>query len=165
MIQEKVFKPSSGWLYLFSSLGLLISGVVLFAYWVMTHHGPPPVWLFGCLIFSILFGVLGLCGLIAVQPNAARVLLLFGEYRGTAKDSGFFWVNPFFSKKKISLRVRNFETGSTIMAEKKNEVGQVTQPAGHTSGKTLEGERQGRQPDRDIGRCRLESCGYCRSDV
>jgi regulator of protease activity HflC (stomatin/prohibitin superfamily) len=45
-------------------------------------------------------------GFQAVQPNDARALLLFGEYRGSIVKSGFFWVNPFYSKKRISLRVR-----------------------------------------------------------
>jgi regulator of protease activity HflC (stomatin/prohibitin superfamily) len=51
-----------------------------------------------------------LSGFTVVQPNEARVLTLFGTYAGTLKRHGFFWVNPFMTKKKISLRVRNFET-------------------------------------------------------
>ena len=47
----------------------------------------------------------------------ARVLLLFGEYIGTVNESGFYWVNPFYSKRKVSLRVRNFETGSSTSPE------------------------------------------------
>jgi len=50
-------------------------------------------------------------GLFIVNPNEARVLQLFGKYIGTVKDSGLRWANPFFGKQKISLRVRNFETG------------------------------------------------------
>lgn len=50
-------------------------------------------------------------GLFIVNPNEARVLQLFGKYSGTVKDSGLRWANPFFIKRKISLRVRNFETG------------------------------------------------------
>ena len=42
--------------------------------------------------------------MMAISPNDSRVLLLFGEYRGTVTRSGFFWVNPFYSKKKVSLR-------------------------------------------------------------
>lgn len=48
-------------------------------------------------------------GFFIVEPNKAMVLLLFGDYKGTVKANGFFWVNPFMTKKKISLRVRNFE--------------------------------------------------------
>jgi len=49
-------------------------------------------------------------GLFAVQPNEGRVLTLFGNYVGTAKVPGLWWVNPFIVKKKVSLRIRNFET-------------------------------------------------------
>lgn len=49
-------------------------------------------------------------GLFAVQPNQARVLTLFGKYKGSVKVEGLWWVNPFMAKKAVSLRVRNFET-------------------------------------------------------
>jgi len=53
---------------------------------------------------------IALCGLFMVEPNQGRVLNLFGAYRGTERRPGLRWANPFFSKKAISLRVRNFET-------------------------------------------------------
>ncbi len=49
-------------------------------------------------------------GLFMVQPNEGKVLQLFGEYKGTAKEQGLRWANPFYTKKKVSLRVRNFES-------------------------------------------------------
>jgi len=49
-------------------------------------------------------------GLFMVNPNEGKVLQLFGEYKGTAKLQGLRWANPFFTKKKVSLRVRNFES-------------------------------------------------------
>jgi regulator of protease activity HflC (stomatin/prohibitin superfamily) len=49
-------------------------------------------------------------GLFMVNPNEAKVLQLFGEYKGTAKVQGLRWANPFLAKKKVSLRVRNFES-------------------------------------------------------
>jgi regulator of protease activity HflC (stomatin/prohibitin superfamily) len=52
-----------------------------------------------------------LAGLFMVQPNQGAVLLLFGKYSGTVRKAGLQWANPFFSKKHVSLRVRNFETG------------------------------------------------------
>ena len=45
-----------------------------------------------------------------VQPNGSRVLVLFGDYVGTVKKNGFYWVNPFYTKQKISLRARNFDS-------------------------------------------------------
>jgi regulator of protease activity HflC (stomatin/prohibitin superfamily) len=50
------------------------------------------------------------CGFFIVQPNYAQVLQLFGRYMGTAKDAGLWWANPFYTKRRASLRVRNFET-------------------------------------------------------
>jgi regulator of protease activity HflC (stomatin/prohibitin superfamily) len=54
--------------------------------------------------------IIGLSGLFTVQPNDAKVLTLFGEYVGTIREAGLFWANPFYTKQRISLRVRNFET-------------------------------------------------------
>lgn len=51
-----------------------------------------------------------MAGFIVVNPNEARVLLLFGRYVGTVKKDGWFWVNPFYTKQRISLRIENFET-------------------------------------------------------
>jgi regulator of protease activity HflC (stomatin/prohibitin superfamily) len=65
-------------------------------------------------LLSLLLGalaLLSLCGLYTVQPNQAAVLSLFGKYVGTVKDNGLRWNNPFYSKKKVSQRVRNFESG------------------------------------------------------
>ena len=55
--------------------------------------------------------IVGLAGLFTVQPNDAKVLTLFGRYVGSVRESGLWWANPFYAKKRISLRVRNFETG------------------------------------------------------
>ena len=51
-----------------------------------------------------------MAGLFMVNPNEAKVLQLFGEYKGTAKEQGLRWANPFYTKKKVSLRIRNFES-------------------------------------------------------
>ena len=63
------------------------------------------------------------------------MLLLFGEYRGTIIETGFYWVNPFYSKKKVSLRVRNFETGSITTPEMKDHAGTIVQHKARSSGK------------------------------
>jgi len=65
------------------------------------------------IIITILFVILGIfvfTGLMVVDPNESRVLILFGNYNGTIKNNGFYWVNPFYVKKKISLRARNFDS-------------------------------------------------------
>lgn len=73
---------------------------------------------------QIVFGALvvlvaGFClfGLYMVEPNQAAVVSLFGKYVGTVKDNGLRWNNPFFSKKKVSMRVRNFESGKLKVNE------------------------------------------------
>lgn len=58
-------------------------------------------------IFSMISGMIGFCGFFTLQPNEACVLILFGAYKGTVRESGFHWTNPFMSKRKISLRARN----------------------------------------------------------
>ena len=95
---EKSIKPQSGYFMVF--LAVVILGFIVFAF-------------LGKVIFLLVPGVLALTyilpGFFIVEPNKAMVLLLFGSYKGTVKNDGFFWVNPFMTKKKISLRVRNFE--------------------------------------------------------
>ncbi len=69
---------------------------------------------------SVLVGVVAfflLFGLYMVEPNQAAVVSLFGKYVGTVKENGLRWNNPFFSKKKVSMRVRNFESGKLKVNE------------------------------------------------
>ena len=131
MSKEKRFNARSGWLPLFVFLAFIPAAVVLFSYSV-THNLPVGAIVAVPILFT---GIIGLVGLLPVAPNQARVLLLFGVYRGSVTTSGFYWVNPFFSKKKISLRVRNFETGSTSVPEEKNEMGKVLKQESRTSGR------------------------------
>ncbi len=60
-----------------------------------------------------------LAGLFTVNPNQAKVLQLFGAYRGTAREPGLRWANPFYTKRAISLRVRNFETAKLKVNDKR----------------------------------------------
>jgi len=61
-------------------------------------------------VVALVLGFLLLLGLFMVEPNQARVLTLFGAYRGSERRTGLRWANPFYSKRAISLRIRNFET-------------------------------------------------------
>jgi hypothetical protein len=61
-------------------------------------------------VIVIAFDALAFAGLFTVAPNEGRVLQLFGAYRGTAREEGLRWANPFYTKRRISLRVRNFES-------------------------------------------------------
>jgi regulator of protease activity HflC (stomatin/prohibitin superfamily) len=106
MIRENVRRPVSG----FPMLLLFLALLGLMGWWFVQQVQAQSV--------SGLVGALGLLvlamlippGLIIVQPNEAKVLVLFGRYHGSVKEPGFWWVNPFATKKRISLRVRNFET-------------------------------------------------------
>jgi regulator of protease activity HflC (stomatin/prohibitin superfamily) len=93
-------------------LVMLATAVWLFArFAAYVRAGGESPWLF---IGVIALGVLALFtvrGLFMVNPNEARVLQLFGDYAGTAKIPGLRWANPFLTRKRISLRVRNFESG------------------------------------------------------
>jgi regulator of protease activity HflC (stomatin/prohibitin superfamily) len=68
-------------------------------------------------LLLIVLGGFGLFGLYMVEPNQTAVLSLFGKYVGTVKDNGLRWNNPFYSKKKVSQRVRNFESGKLKVNE------------------------------------------------
>ncbi|MDR0384889.1 MAG: SPFH domain-containing protein, partial [Prevotellaceae bacterium] len=58
-------------------------------------------------------------GFMMVEPNEARVLMFFGKYKGTVKENGYFWVNPFYVKRKLTLRARNLD-GETIKVNDKS---------------------------------------------
>ena len=57
----------------------------------------------------LILSIISICGFILVEPGQARVLLFFGKYRGTFTQPGYYWLNPFISQKKLSLRVRNLD--------------------------------------------------------
>lgn len=64
------------------------------------------------IVISVLVGlfwIISMVGYMELEPNQARVLLFFGKYKGTFTKTGFYWVNPFFTKKKLSMRARNLD--------------------------------------------------------
>jgi regulator of protease activity HflC (stomatin/prohibitin superfamily) len=98
-MKEKEMKPMNGGIVLAVAL-LVVSAGVFF----MTINQ---------VLIGVILAVLGLVlmvGLMVVNPNESVVMVLFGSYTGTVKSNGFFWVNPFYTKKKISLRARNNES-------------------------------------------------------
>jgi regulator of protease activity HflC (stomatin/prohibitin superfamily) len=99
MKEERIIVPANGYLMLFAFLILFIGGIAS----MIAFKNP---W-FGLAILTAIFLA---PGFIMVQPNNSRVLLLFGKYVGTVKKNGFYWVNPFYTKKKISLRASNFDS-------------------------------------------------------
>jgi regulator of protease activity HflC (stomatin/prohibitin superfamily) len=96
----------NGYAFFILGLALLGAGIYIFVLGASRDNG---LNIFaGFILFAL--GLLTLIGLFVVQPNEARVLTLFGNYAGTVRNDGLWWVNPFTSKKKISLRVRNFQS-------------------------------------------------------
>lgn len=67
-----------------------------------------PWWLLACLPLCLIFFI-GCVGYFTQEPNVARVMIFFGRYKGTCRQVGFYWVNPFMSRKKLSLRIRNMD--------------------------------------------------------
>jgi len=105
-IAEKQANKTNGFLMLFVLLILIALEVYLFVGIVVTQN-TKILWVFIPLIFII---IVMLSGFIVVQPNESRVLIFFGKYIGTVRNSGFWWVNPFTIKRKVSLRIRNFNS-------------------------------------------------------
>lgn len=96
---ETTTNPSNGYFMLFLIFILFVGSIAgLFALKS------------GWFVLLILLTIFLALGLIMVNPNESRVLLLFGKYKGTVKKNGLFWVNPLYIKKKISLRARNFDS-------------------------------------------------------
>lgn len=96
---EKSFKPMSGYIYLFLVLVVLALSVFSFTRGMLIPG------IIGIVLFIFLIP-----GFLIIAPNESAVLVLFGAYKGTAKANGFWWVNPFLTKEKISLRARNIDS-------------------------------------------------------
>lgn len=124
----------------FKYAGKTLNGIVMLVLLLLGIFGGIGIFIWGCVSVEadaflggmlIALGVLlfvgsciGCAGLMLIEPGEARVLLFFGKYRGTFTESGFYWVNPFMTTKKLSLRVRNLDaepikvndkTGNPIM--------------------------------------------------
>lgn len=99
MTEEKIITPANGYLMLFLFLILFIGSIIY-----IPLYGT--AWPIATIVLSLILAF----GFVMVQPNGSRVLVLFGKYIGTIKQNGFYWVNPFYSKNKISLRARNFDS-------------------------------------------------------
>ncbi len=122
MIQEVPRKAPSGILLLIVFLLILagaVFGIVRAGIALDARFSVALLWLLIGLIVVALFDVFLMVGLFTVAPNQGRVLQLFGKYVGTVRDPGLRWANPFYTKKRVSLRVRNFETGKLKVNDKR----------------------------------------------
>jgi len=105
-IAEKPANKLNGFLMLFLSIALMALSIYLLVVGINIDNAQI-LWV---VIPLMIVSFLMLSGLIVVQPNDSRVLILFGKYIGTVRQSGFYWVNPFTVKKHVSLRIRNFNS-------------------------------------------------------
>src|SRR3954467_4199213 len=107
MKTEKSYDPVSGYMMLVIVLTLFFGGI----FGLVVSRSPVFVW-------PTLISIILMPGFFFVNPNSSVVLVLFGSYKGTVKSNGFFWINPFFSKKSVSLRARNFDSDKIKVNDK-----------------------------------------------
>lgn len=116
--QNKEFKYAGRIFNGFAMLAMVLIGIPALAICVAIgitalcgiEEGDPTigVWVITAIVAVLVMGVLSI-GFFTQQPNQSRVMIFFGNYRGTFRGTGFYWVNPFMSRKKVSLRIRNMD--------------------------------------------------------
>ncbi len=99
MKSEKIITPVNGYL----SFVLLLGAIAVIAFGTYTNH----VLL---TIIALPVAIIIAKGLIVISPNSSKILLLFGNYKGSIKQNGLFWINPLYVRSTLSLRARNFES-------------------------------------------------------
>ena len=110
---ERPASTANGILMLLVGLGLLVGGPVLVA------QNPENLAFLLPGVLGAVAGLLLICGLYSLQPNEGMAILLFGDYRGTDRKTGLRWVLPWYSRKKISLRVRNLTSDKLKVNDKR----------------------------------------------
>jgi len=99
MKTEKIITPVNGYLSLF----ILLVSILIMAFGIISQN----------VVFTVItlpIAIIIAKGLIVISPNSSKVLLLFGNYKGSVKQNGLFWINPFYVRSTLSLRARNFES-------------------------------------------------------
>jgi len=112
--KEFAFKGSvlNGFLMLFVNIAVLILSIVGIVYSIImldASDGAQGGWLLGGSLLLMIADIIMWCGMLQLEPNEARVTTWFGKYSGTFAQTGFYWINPFYSTKKVSLRARNLD--------------------------------------------------------
>lgn len=105
MTQERTLTVSNGWPMLTGVLAALGGCVVLFFSGIASESGG----LIALAVIGVIATIITAGGFFTLQPNEAAVISFFGPYLGTVRESGFYWYNSFATKRKISVRARNFE--------------------------------------------------------
>ena len=102
----------NGFLMLFLTLALCvaaITGIVLGIIQLNATDGSQGGWLLGGSAVLLIADIICMCSFMQIEPNEARVINWFGKYAGTFSEIGFYWINPFYGVKKVSLRARNLD--------------------------------------------------------
>ena len=112
--KEYTFKGMviNGFLMLFINLAVLILSIVGIVFSIIQldeSNGACGGWLLGGSILLLIVNIMMWCGLMMLEPNEAKVTTWFGKYSGTFARTGFYWINPFYGTKKVSLRARNLD--------------------------------------------------------
>lgn len=102
-MEEKGIKTLKGGDMMFFDLVILAAAIAMY---IIGGIYVNTVTIIGGVVFTIIFILISM-GFFILQPNQASALILFGSYKGTIKNAGWYWANPFFTKKKISLKTRN----------------------------------------------------------
>jgi hypothetical protein len=111
MLKERVITGLSGWTMVAVLVAVPVAGIAGVVGLAARNNGEPPAPAVIGLFLLLLVDLIGWRGLTIVHPNTARVIQLFGRYQGTIKTAGLRWVNPFTTRRFVSLRIRNFESG------------------------------------------------------
>jgi len=107
MQTEKILKPGNGYFALVLAFLLPVSMLIFYM------NGDAGV---GAVLTVAFFFISK--GIVVVSPNTGKIFLLFGKYEGSIKNSGIFWINPFYSRSSVSLRARNFESEKVKVNDK-----------------------------------------------
>lgn len=101
----------NGFLMLFVNFIVLVLAVLAIVYGIIMLDGGNNSggWLLGGGVLLLLVNIIMWCGFMQLEPNEARVTTWFGKYSGTFTKTGFYWINPFYGAKKVSLRARNLD--------------------------------------------------------
>ena len=102
----------NGFLMLFVNFIVLVLSIIGIVYGIIqldATNGACGGWLLGGSILLLIINIIMWCGLMMLEPNEAKVTTWFGKYSGTFNKTGFFWINPFYGTKKVSLRARNLD--------------------------------------------------------
>ncbi|MBO4481486.1 MAG: SPFH domain-containing protein [Bacteroidales bacterium] len=110
---------NNGFLHLLWNLILLVGSIILACYLGNRAQTDSEIGVVVLVSFLLTFNYIMHCiGFMIIQPNQSRVMTFFGKYRGTVRDNGFFWVNPFYGKRKLSLRARNMDVAPIKVNDK-----------------------------------------------